>query len=69
LPCARVHPRPPSCYVPARDVLAAGRVEEGLSLLAEALTVLEARGQSELRVEAYRLRGEFLLLQAMPDAT
>jgi hypothetical protein len=44
-------------------------VEEGLSLLAEALTVLEARGQSELPVEAYRLRGEFLLRQAMPDAT
>jgi predicted ATPase len=46
----------------------AGQVEEGLYLLAEVLTALEARGQGELLTEAYRLQGDLLLRQAAPDA-
>ena len=45
-----------------------GQVEEGLRLLAEALTVLEANGQGDLLAEAYRLQGTLLLRQATPDA-
>ena len=45
-----------------------GQVEEGLCLLAEVLTTLEANGQGDLLAEAYRLQGEFLLRQAIPDA-
>ena len=46
----------------------AGQVEEGLRLLAEALTALEASGRGDLLAEAYRLQGELLLRQATPDA-
>jgi predicted ATPase len=46
-----------------------GQVEEGPRLLAEALTVVEAGGRGDLAAEAYRLQGEFLLRQAVPDAT
>ena len=46
-----------------------GQVAEGLRLLAEALTALEASGQGDLLAEAYRLQGEFLLGQALPDAS
>jgi DNA-binding winged helix-turn-helix (wHTH) protein/predicted ATPase len=45
-----------------------GQVEEGPRLLAEALTVVEAGGRGDLAAEAYRLQGEFLLRQAVPDA-
>ena len=45
-----------------------GQVEEGLRLLAEALTALEANGQGDLLAEAYRLQGALLLRQAVPDA-
>ena len=45
-----------------------GQVEEGLRLLAEALTALEASGQGDLLAEAYRLQGTMLLHQAAPDA-
>jgi len=41
-----------------------GQVEEGLRLLAEALTEMEAGGQACLLAEAYRLQGAFLLRQA-----
>jgi len=44
-----------------------GQAEEGLCLLAEALAVLEASGQGDLLAEAYRLQGEFLLRQSVPD--
>jgi predicted ATPase len=43
------------------------QVEEGLRLLAEAMAVLEASGQGDLLAEAYRLQGEFLLRQSVPD--
>ena len=46
----------------------AGQVEEGLRLLAEALTAFEASGRGDLLAEAYRLQGELLLRQAIPDA-
>jgi predicted ATPase len=46
-----------------------GQVEEGLRLLAEALTAFEASGRGDLLTEAYRLQGEFLLCHAVPDAS
>jgi DNA-binding winged helix-turn-helix (wHTH) protein/predicted ATPase len=45
----------------------AGHVDEGLRLLAEALTVIEASGRGDMLAEAYRLQGELLLRQADPD--
>ena len=45
-----------------------GQVEEGLRLLAETLTAFEASGRGDLLAEAYRLQGEFLLHQSVPDA-
>jgi predicted ATPase len=45
-----------------------GPVEQGLSLLAEARTVVEANGQGDLLVEVYRLQGELLQRQDVPDA-
>src|SRR5215475_10976907 len=44
-----------------------GQVEDGLRLVAEALTVLEASGRGDLLAEAYRLQGELLLRQGPPD--
>jgi class 3 adenylate cyclase/predicted ATPase len=46
----------------------AGQVEEGLRLLAEAMTALEASERGDLLAEAYRLQGAFLLRQSTPDA-
>jgi predicted ATPase/class 3 adenylate cyclase len=45
----------------------AGQLAEGLRLLAETLTVLEASGRGDLLTEAYRLQGEFVLRQAVPN--
>jgi predicted ATPase len=45
----------------------ASQVEEGLRLLAEALTAFETSGRGDMLTEAYRLRGELLLRQATPD--
>jgi predicted ATPase len=45
-----------------------GQVEEGLRLLAEALTIMEANGQGDMLAEAYRLYGALLLRQSVPDA-
>jgi class 3 adenylate cyclase/predicted ATPase len=45
-----------------------GQVEQGLSLLAEARTVVEVNGQGDLLAEAYRLQGELLQCQDVPDA-
>jgi predicted ATPase len=47
----------------------AGQVEEGLKVLAEALTVVHKTGEDVCQAELYRLKGELLLLQAVPDAT
>jgi predicted ATPase len=45
-----------------------GEVEDGLRLLAEALTVLEASGRGNLLSEVYRLQGTLLLHRAVADA-
>jgi adenylate cyclase len=45
----------------------AGQIEEGLCLLAEAVTALEASGRGDLLAEAYRLQGVLLLQQAVSD--
>ena len=59
----------PLCLVPLAEAAGhLGQVAEGLRLLVEALTVLEANGQGDLLAEAYRLQGELLLRQATPDA-
>ena len=44
-----------------------GQVEEGLRLLAEALAAIEASGHGDLLARAYRLQGELLLRQTIPD--
>jgi predicted ATPase len=46
----------------------AGQVDEGIRLLAESLTAFEANAQGDLLAETYRLQGELLLQQAVPDA-
>jgi predicted ATPase len=45
-----------------------GQGEDGLRLLAEALTMMEANGQGDMLAEAYRLQGALLLRQSVPDA-
>jgi predicted ATPase len=45
----------------------AGQVEEGLRVLAEALTVVDTSGERFYEAEIYRLKGEFLLKQDVPD--
>ena len=58
----------PRCLVPFAE--AAGHVRpvaEGLHLLAEALTALEASGRGDLFTEVYRLRGALLLRQGASD--
>ena len=45
----------------------AGQTEEGLHLLAEALTHVDTTGESHYTVEVYWLKGELLLRQAIPD--
>ena len=45
-----------------------GKVEEGLRLLAQARTALETSERGDLLAETYRLQGEWLLRQALPDA-
>jgi predicted ATPase/class 3 adenylate cyclase len=45
-----------------------GQVEEGVRLLTEALAAFETTGRGDMLAEAYRLQGELLLRQAVPDA-
>jgi predicted ATPase len=45
-----------------------GQVEEGLRLLAEAPQALEANAHGDSLTEVYRIQGELLLRQAVPDA-
>jgi predicted ATPase len=45
----------------------AGYVDEGLHLLAEALTAFATSGRGDMLAEAYRLQGTLLLRQAVPD--
>ena len=46
----------------------AGHIDEGLHLLTEALAVFEVSGRRDMLTEAYRLKGELVLRQAVPDA-
>jgi DNA-binding winged helix-turn-helix (wHTH) protein/predicted ATPase len=59
--------RPLCLILLAEAVGHVGQVEDGLRLLAEARTVLEATGQGDLLVDTYRLQGALLLQQAVPD--
>jgi TOMM system kinase/cyclase fusion protein len=45
-----------------------GQAEEGLCLLREALVVVEKSGMHQWEAELYRLTGELLLQQTVPDA-
>ena len=47
----------------------AGQAEEGLRLLAEALAHMDTTGERYFAAEVYRLKGELLLRQAIPDET
>jgi predicted ATPase len=44
-----------------------GQIEEGLHLLAEALALVKETGVRYYEAEMYRLKGELLLKQAVPD--
>jgi len=58
----------PLCLVLLAEAVGyAGRVEEGLRLLAEALAAFETTGRGDMLAEAYRLQGEFLLRQVVSD--
>jgi DNA-binding winged helix-turn-helix (wHTH) protein len=59
--------RPRYLVLLAEEAGHAGQVAEGLRLLTEALTGLEASGQGDMLAEAYRLQGVMLLQQAVPD--
>jgi predicted ATPase len=59
--------RPSGLILLAEVVGHAGQVEEGLRLLAEALTAFEASGRADVLAEAYRLQGALLLRQAVSD--
>ena len=45
----------------------AGQAEEGLRVLAEALTAVHKTGERQHEAELYRLKGELLLKQDIPD--
>jgi predicted ATPase len=45
-----------------------GQVDEGLSLLAEALAMVDTTGERTFEAELHRLHGELLLRQAVPEA-
>ena len=45
-----------------------GQVDEGLHLLAEALTIVDTTGERFYEAELHRLHGELLLRQAVPEA-
>ena len=47
---------------------ASGQAAEGLRLLAEALVVVHDTGERFHEAECYRVQGELLLMQAIPDA-
>jgi class 3 adenylate cyclase/DNA-binding winged helix-turn-helix (wHTH) protein/predicted ATPase len=59
----------PVCLVLLAEAMEhVGQTEDGLRLLNETLTVLEASGRGDLLAEAYRLQGTLLLHRAVPDA-
>ena len=68
LATGQVLARPLYLFLLAEATRYAGQIEEGLRLLAEVLTVVEASGLGDLHAEVYRLQGELLLCQAVPNA-
>jgi predicted ATPase len=46
-----------------------GQIAEGRRQLAEAQAIFEASGRGDMLTEAYRLQGELLLRQAIPETT
>jgi predicted ATPase len=59
----------PSCLVLLAEAAGhVGQVEEGLRLLAEALTAFEATGRADVLAEAYRFQGALLWRQIVPNA-
>jgi predicted ATPase len=44
-----------------------GLVDEGFSMVAEALRAMDESGRGDFKAEAYRLKGALLLRQTMPD--
>jgi predicted ATPase len=59
----------PFCLVLLAEVcVQVGQIEEGLGLVAEALTAFEHSGRGDLLAEAYRLQGVLRLRQAVADA-
>src|SRR4030095_1787766 len=46
-----------------------GRIEEGLTVLAEALALVNKNEERFLEAELHRLKGELLLQQAVPDVS
>ena len=60
----------PLCLVLLAEAVGhVAQIEDGLRLLTEALTALEAIGQGDLLAETYRFRDELLLRQTVPDMT
>jgi predicted ATPase len=59
--------RPSFLVLLAEAHAAAGQAAAGLSVLAEALTLVDRTGERFHEAEIYRLKGELLLQQAMPD--
>jgi predicted ATPase len=59
--------RPFGLLILAEAAERAGRVAEGLRLLAEALEALETNAQGDMLAEAHRLQGELLLRKPTPD--
>jgi predicted ATPase len=58
----------PLCLVVLAEAAGqAGDVDAGLRLLAKALTAFAASGRGDMLTEAYRLQGELLLRQAIPE--
>jgi predicted ATPase len=59
----------PGCLVLLAEAAGStGQAEEGLRLLAEALTVFETSKRGDMLTEVCRLQGELLLRQALPSA-
>jgi predicted ATPase len=59
----------PFCLVLLAEVsVQVGQIEEGLGLVAEALTAFEHSGRGDLLAEAYRLQGVLRLHQVVADA-
>ena len=60
--------RPSFLALLAEAHAAAGQAEAGLGVLAEALALVDHTGERHWEAEVYRLKGELLLQQCVPDA-